>query len=171
MRISIEAAGVLGLNSKGERVTGVGSYTAIVDPAGMNYIREGPRGAGAASGAIYEWLEIKDLRTFPKRIQSGIRRVTDAIFHRYREERNVIHAVGPDLRQIDCDEEGAEAYLARTYANVFREALRAYNQFKETSRLRLLPISSGVFAGRFTKEQMARITTGAIEKALKSFGQ
>ena len=114
VRISVEAAGVLGLNSKGERVTGVGSYTAIVDPAGMNYIREGPRGAGAASGAIYEWLEIKDLKAFPKRIQSGIRRVTDAIFHRYREERNVIHAVGPDFRQIDCDEEGAEAYLART---------------------------------------------------------
>ena len=171
VRISVEAAGVLGLNSRGERVTGVGAYTAIVDPAGMNYIREGPRGAGAASGAIYEWLEAKDMKAFPKRIQAGIKRVTDAIFHRYREERNVIHAVGPVFRQIECDEEGAEAYLARTYANVFREALRAYNQFQETSKLRLLPISSGVFAGGFTREQMARITAGAIEKALKSLAQ
>ena len=80
----------------------------------------------------------------------------------------MIHAVGPDFREVECDEEGAVEYLAHTYANVFREALRGYQQFPDVSKLRLLPISSGVFVGNFTKEQMARIAARAIEGALKS---
>ena len=134
----------------------------------MRYIKEGPRGAGAASGAIYEWIGLRGGRPFPTRVQYGITKATEAIFHRYQEDRNVIHAVGPDFREIECDEEGAVLYLAHTYANVFREAVRCYQQFNEVKRLRLLQISSGVFAGGFTKEQMARITARAIVGALKS---
>ena len=172
VRISVEAAGVLGLNSKGERVTGVGSYTAIVDPAGMNYIREGPRGAGAASGAIYEWLEIKDLRHSRRGFSLGSGgSPTRSSIATGRRETSYTRWDRTSDRLIVTKRELKHTWHARTPMCSERRCVPTILQFRETSRLRLLPISSGVFAGRFTKEQMARITTGAIEKALKSFGQ
>ena len=71
VKVDVEGAGVLGLNQKGERVTGVGQYTAVVDPAGLRYIKERPRGAGAASGAIDEWIGLKGGRPFLEGSNTG----------------------------------------------------------------------------------------------------
>ena len=48
--------------------------TAIVDPAGMDYVQsKGPRGAGGASAAIYLWLGIDAAAGFPEAVKSKIK--------------------------------------------------------------------------------------------------
>eukprot|EP00974_Lingulodinium_polyedra_P046566 4462236-Lingulodinium_polyedra.AAC.1 len=44
----------------------------IVDPAGLNYIRQGPSGAGGAAGAVYQWLGIDRHNAFPSDVRSVI---------------------------------------------------------------------------------------------------
>eukprot|EP00974_Lingulodinium_polyedra_P109881 10629294-Lingulodinium_polyedra.AAC.1 len=57
--------GVLGGNQEGTMISAPTDDCVIVDPAGLNYIREGPAGAGGAAGAIYRWLGIQRENAFP----------------------------------------------------------------------------------------------------------
>ena len=101
----------------------------VIDPAGLDYIRRGPRGAGGAAGALYSWLGISWHRAFPKDVQAAITQPGDAKFHQYGDKA-VIHVVGPNFSLGDpdgdspwradparCSQEEAEAMLAHTYAN------------------------------------------------------
>eukprot|EP00974_Lingulodinium_polyedra_P016061 1558874-Lingulodinium_polyedra.AAC.1 len=57
--------GVLGKDQKGNVISPPTDVCVIVDPAGLNYIRNGPAGAGGAVGAIYRWLGIERESAFP----------------------------------------------------------------------------------------------------------
>jgi hypothetical protein len=58
-------------------------FTAFVDPAGLPYIqRVGPRGAGGASGSIYEHIGIRDDDEFPEDVREVITEECEAHYHR-----------------------------------------------------------------------------------------
>merc|ERR1712232_934837 len=73
--------------------------TAIVDPAGLSFIQNGPGGAGGASGAIYEWLGIKWDPSFPYEVRTSVTSVGKAKAHTYPGKATVIHVVGPNFMQ------------------------------------------------------------------------
>lgn len=123
---------------------------AIVDPAGLPYIQKhGPSRAGGASGALYKWLGIIYDNSFPKAVQKAITKELDAHYHTYGKKK-VIHCVGPDLRQapyLGSDCSVVVKALSKVYLNILAEFARA----PDISKLRILPVSSGVFGGEFGK--------------------
>ena len=139
--------------------------TCIVDPAGLMYIQSvGPSGAGGASGAIYKFLQINGDESFPTDVKERVKNVGDAAYHAYQRAdaaaAHVIHTVGPDFRGCGTfREEDAVEQLARVYANVLREWINC-----GASTLRLLPVSGGIFAGKF-KPHMAELTIAALGQA------
>ena len=145
---------------------------AIVDPAGLNYIKNGPKGAGGAAGSIYKHLGIARNRAFPKEVRDAIVREGDASHYRYRTTDGVIdvvHVVGPDLRvSPPPKEEEAIAWLAHAYGAVLREFLRVAvggDRLAPTpTTLRLLPVSGGIFAGTFAR-RMPQLTRAALGRA------
>lgn len=77
MRIGVRPFGVLGtaMSSSGSvRKVAQGPVPglAILDPAGLHFIRNGPKGAGGAAGQIYRWLEIEELEAFPAPVVQAI---------------------------------------------------------------------------------------------------
>ena len=142
---------------------------AFTDPAGLHYVQSGStRGAGAASGAIYNFLNITH---FPHAVVQAINQPGDAKYHAYddnldnnsNEKLHCIHVVGPDLRRGSPTWEDAVQSLSRAYMNVFRE----FDQ-SGLMELRLLPISGGVFAGPYS-DRVAELSKEAISSALTSF--
>ena len=143
---------------------------AFVDPAGLPYVQEfGPSQAGAASGAIYSFLGIRQHAAFPPDVKAAVTATALAKHHKYvrptGEVAHCIHAVGPDFRMKPTLGPGedprahAVALLARAYENVLIEF-----DASGADTLRLLPISSGVFAGPFRNE-MPAITMEALGNA------
>ena len=63
------AYGVLGVSNKGAVADEPDSETAFVDPAGLQYIQNGPSGAGGAAGVIYRWLGIASEPSFPEPVR------------------------------------------------------------------------------------------------------
>ena len=141
----------------------------VVDPAGLPYIQHvGPRMAGAASGALYSWLGISRDSQFPQAVTAAVTRPGLAKLHVYGDA-SVIHAVGPDFRDasvLGVSQEGAEAALIETYYNILREFVEGVAS-SEHATLRLLPISGGVFSGRF-KGVIDVMTFSAILGAISS---
>jgi len=145
--------------------------TVIVDPAGLDFIQKpgrhggGPANARGASGAIYEWLGIRTHETFPVPVREAIQIPGKAKFFQY-EARRVIHVVGPNLHTVhgNCSEvmDTAIDRLATAYANVFSEVLPS-----GATSLRLLPISGGIFAGRFA-EDIPWMTFAALDKGFRT---
>jgi len=143
-----------------------GSDTAIVDPAGLPFIqRFGPSKARGASGAIYGWLGIKADASFPTAVSEAIKAPGQAKFQQYGEHK-VIHVVGPNLHTVggadDKSVQNATSLLAKSYANTFKEFLAS-----DAARLRLLPISGGIFAGRFN-DDIPWMTFAAIDLGFRS---
>ena len=90
--------GILGtqLTRVGEcvmRGTTPGPGTAIIDPAGLNYIRQGPAGAGGAAGEIYRWLGIANDTSFPDPVREAIEAPLTAKFHAY-DAKLCVHVCG-----------------------------------------------------------------------------
>ena len=75
----------------------------------------------------------------------------------------VVHAVGPDFREND--EEPVER-LAAAYAEVLRLFVQERREVGATE-LRLLPISGGVFAGKY-QGQFGHLTAQAMCSALQT---
>eukprot|EP00938_MAST-03A_sp_MAST-3A-sp1_P004145 g4145.t1 len=137
----------LSREGKFETITGKPEGSeALVDPAGLPYVSgQSPmKEAGAASGVIYRWLGVND---FPQDVRDGIKRATDAKFHKYDENKSVVHVVGPDFRQESKDNRSGLETLARAYTNILSETARS-----QVSSLRLLPVSGGVFAAHFRND-------------------
>lgn len=157
-RIKVVPYGVLGSSSAGQVALEPSAETAFVDPAGLHHIRGGPGGAGGAAGVIYKWLGIYDSPAFPEAVRESITKPLQAKFHAYGDngEKKCIHVVGPDFRTRHYTREEAEAELAEAYANVFRE-FRASG----LKRLRLLPVSGGIFSGPFGGE-LPTLTADAL---------
>jgi len=165
-KLSVQPWGVLGTQqSKEDGIREVGpppdSETAIVDPAGLVYIQSlGPGGAGGASAVIYKHLGIADHEAFPAEVVSAITQVLDAKHYSYGDN-HVIHVVGPDLRcatYAEDDDRAVEA-LATAYLNLLAEFASSGCRC-----LRLLPISGGIFRGRYADE-MPGMTIGALGAA------
>lgn len=162
-RIQIVPWGVLGtqLSLQGSLVPRAelpDADTAIVDPAGLKYIQSTADGAGAASGAIYNWLGLKG--RFPDDVRNSIFDECDAKFHNYNGKK-VIHVVGPDFRVGTWSERAAAVELSRAYRNVLHEFV-----LSEATTLRILPISSGVFSGKLY-DQMPPLTQEALSMAFE----
>jgi len=134
---------------------------AIVDPAGLPYIQKhGPSRAGGASGALYKWLGIIYDNSFPKAVQKAITKELDAHYHTYGNKK-IIHCVGPDLRQApylgsrDC------SVVMKALSIVYRNILAEFARAPDVSKLRILPVSGGVFGGEFGKV-LPEITATAL---------
>mmetsp|Transcript_83715 Transcript_83715/g.132676 ORF Transcript_83715/g.132676 Transcript_83715/m.132676 type:complete len:224 (-) Transcript_83715:52-723(-) len=139
--------------------------TVLVDPAGLHHIRGGPFGAAGAAGANYQWLEISEAEAFPEDVQEAITTECQAKYHAYADGRKkCIHVVGPDFRDcfddMDCTIDDAVKKLTLAYGNVFEE----FCGDKSLRKMRLLPISGGIFSGPF-KDDLPEITAKAVQAA------
>jgi hypothetical protein len=135
--------------------TGLDS-AVIVDPAGLHFIQGAPiKDAKGASGAIYQRLGPN--YAFPADVKKKVTAVTMAAFHEYGT-KHVIHVASPDLTGKKYAE--ALGLLTNAYTNVFAEF-----DLKGGGRmLRLLPLSSGKFVGKF-KSQIHDLTALAFYAA------
>jgi hypothetical protein len=143
----------------------------FVDPAGLQMIQSlGPRAAGGASGAIYTLLNIA---AFPASVRRALCKVGDAYWHTYKVNRDIgtnvyqcCHAIGPNFGSISSptqtpiSETAALEALVHVYTNILRQFIRS-----RLPKLRLLPISSGIFAGPF-RNTMASMAFMAISHAI-----
>jgi len=144
------------------------------DPAGLPFIqRTGPGGAGGASGAIYDFLGIRDDDAFPEPVREAVTAVGLAKHHAYPQEEggplHCIHTVGPNFNRRRDDgrqhsREEAQEELAAAYKNVLCEFHAAASGEGGPTQLRLLPISGGIFAGPFADE-IAPLTMDALGAA------
>jgi len=150
--------GVLGSSSAGPVAPEPDAETAFVDPAGLHHIRGGPGGAGGAAGVIYRWLGIAGERSFPEPVKAAVTAPLLAKFHAYGAsgEKKCIHVIGPDLRARHYTLAKATEELSEAYKNVFAEFYSS-----GLHRLRLLPVSGGIFSGPFG-EQLPQITAEAL---------
>ena len=162
MRLAIRPHGVLGtsLTSSGLKKVASGPVPGLpfVDPAGLAFIQNGPRGAGGASGQIYRFLGIADDAAFPPPVVAAIRAPLQAKLH-YYGLKGCLHVVGPDFNGRSCSREQALNDLTSAYGAVLREFAT-----KRLGGLRLLPISGGIFAGPFAPELPA-LTCAALRGA------
>ena len=149
-------------------------FTAFVDPAGLPFIRSGPGGAGGASGSIYEHIGIRGDGAFPEDVRKAVTEECRAHYHRYQTEggvHHVVHTVGPMLGQGKYTWDEAVAKLAGAYCNVLAQysrfaSIKAALAPKGTPvRLRLLPISGGIFAGEY-QQQIAPLTLAALQAGI-----
>ena len=167
---------------------------AFCDPADVSLVQgAGPGCAGGASGAIYDFLGIRDDNAFPQPVREVATAVGLAKHHAYPQEGggvlHCIHTIGPNFncrcalcliappctgeraprrsRRDDGSEhsrKGAQEELATAYANVLCEFHAAASAEGGPTELRMLPISGGVFAGPFADE-IATLTMDAIGAA------
>lgn len=172
----------------------------FVDPAGLPFIQElGPGAAAGASGAIYDFLGIRDDDDFPEPVRDAVRAVCDARWHAYRttpapdedEEdgaagevvRNCCHVVGPNFNAMfpplpfpDADGAVDDPQRAQHEAEGLAALTRVYaNVLREFARsqlpaLRLLPVSGGIFAGKL-RDQMPELTFSALRDAAAELGE
>ena len=131
MRIAVRPFGVLGsaMSSAGSvRKVAQGPVPglAFVDPAGLPFIRNGPRGAGGAAGQIYKWLGIDD--AFPAPVRDAIQRPLQAKLHYYGLQP-CVHVVGPDFNGRSCSRDEAlgeprrKYYTSKVHHKSFRVAI------------------------------------------------
>ena len=143
MRVAVRPFGVLGTALT---PTGVVHKVAavpppglpIVDPAGLAFIRDGPRGAAGAAREIYRFLGIAEHDAFPAPVRESIQAPLQAKLHYYGLQ-GCIHVVGPDFRREQgISREEALGELTTAYGSVLREFARA-----RLGGIRMLPISGG----------------------------
>ena len=162
MRLAIRPFGVLGTSMTSSGIKKVAALPApglpIVDPAGLKFIKHGPKGAGGAAGQIYRWLGIAESDSFPAPVRNAIQAPLQAKLQFYGLN-GVIHAVGPDFTGRSCSREEALGELTTVYNAVLREFAKA-----RLGGLRMLPISGGVFAGPFA-EELPTLTAAALRGA------
>lgn len=141
---------------------------AVVDPAGLPFIQEmGPGGAAGASGTIYQWIELSNQPEFPEEVKKCVNRECAAKLHVYAAG-NVIHSVGPDFRQTKWSKAqgGTREMVIKALSSAYRHILSEFVT-SGLKRLRLLPVSGGIFSGEFGPD-MPRITVEALRKGFSS---
>jgi hypothetical protein len=151
-------------------VSSVDQNTVIVDPAGLPFIQGDVAidKAGGASGAIYETIGIDG---FPAEVIESITAPTDAAWWQYENKASpsspyvVIHVAGPDFRRNKRTARYSLARLTSAYYSVLLCMLQIMEADKKRRKLRLLPISSGVFAGAIGATTMIMLTWRALYAA------
>jgi len=168
-RVDVVGYSVLGTHmAKGHRISKAAPEpdgdTAFVDPAGLPYIQSSPGGAGGASGQIYKFLGITHDPRFPDDVRAAITEPLQAKFHAYGS-RLVIHVVGPNFQgRFNCTYDDALEELSQAYASSLAEFASC-----PARRLRMLPISSSIFAGSFQKD-MPDLTAQALAMGFEMLG-
>eukprot|EP01061_Rhynchopus_euleeides_P021570 TRINITY_DN35173_c0_g1_i1.p1 TRINITY_DN35173_c0_g1~~TRINITY_DN35173_c0_g1_i1.p1 ORF type:complete len:346 (+),score=103.43 TRINITY_DN35173_c0_g1_i1:61-1098(+) len=177
-----------------------GHTVVIVDPAGMHHIQGVPAGAGGAAGAIYKWLgdALPQDEPFPRSVRKEILGPTNASRYCYdggegAGPKCVIHAVGPNLRESKyadmADPVEARAAVKRDLTQTYMSILKEFavhlkpelvggwrhdesdhNTYQPWATLRVLPVSSGIFAGKF-KADMPELTAESIGAAFTNLPQ
>ena len=151
-------------------VSSVDQNTVLVDPAGLPFIQGDVAidMAGGASGAIYETIGIHG---FPAEVMKSITAHTDAAWWQYENKASpsspyvVIHVAGPDFRRNKRTAQYRLKKLTFAYYNVLLCMVQIMEVDKKRRKLRLLPISSGVFAGAIRATTMIRHTWRALYAA------
>eukprot|EP00930_Biecheleria_cincta_P082708 TRINITY_DN72380_c0_g1_i1.p1 TRINITY_DN72380_c0_g1~~TRINITY_DN72380_c0_g1_i1.p1 ORF type:complete len:1090 (-),score=170.08 TRINITY_DN72380_c0_g1_i1:131-3079(-) len=162
-KVRVVPYGVLGTQCQGRgelrQVAPEPSFEEVfTDPAGLPYIQSSPSGAGGASGTIYRFLGISSDPEFPEPVRTGITEPGMAKFHVYGDKK-VIHVVGPNFQSRPrCSYSDAVSELAQAYCSTLTEFVDSGER-----RLRLLPISSSIFAGHF-EPQMPQMTMEALHQ-------
>eukprot|EP00438_Fugacium_kawagutii_P001945 Skav224092 [mRNA] locus=scaffold4565:20858:22852:- [translate_table: standard] len=172
--MQVRSYGILGSSNQGKKVDPPNQDTILVDPAGLRYISEGPSGAAGAAGANYKWLEINKAKSFPEDVKEAITEECQAKYHAYAEgKKKCIHVVGPDFRKTSDDKDftmdDAVEKLALAYGNVFEEFCTV-GMREGIRRMRLLPISGGIFSGPF-KEDLPLMTARAVRAAYERLSE
>lgn len=173
-RLQIVPYGVLGIqmtlqkDSEGRpvevrRAPPPSSATAFVDAAGLHHVHgeKGPQGANGSAGAIYKHIGIYESTEFPADVREHVTKEGDARLYRYSSEhgdQNVIHAIGPDFRKDpyatgDTQAQSIEM-LSKAHCSVLAEyaAVQLSAEQSPIEHLRLLPLSGGIFSGRYAKD-------------------
>ena len=167
-KVSVKPYGVLGIQAKTGTAEGTvrkaqepGEDVAVVDPAGLRHIqRIGPRKAKGAAGAVYVWLGIHTEHAFPEAVRSAVTMHGHAKHHKYGQKA-CVHVASPDFRGFGGDaKEVAVAKLSVAYLNLLEEFLTT-----SSICLRMLPVSSGIFAGHL-RLHMPAITAAALVQAI-----
>eukprot|EP00760_Papus_ankaliazontas_P006332 PhM_4_TR13002/c0_g1_i1/m.40422 len=135
------------------------SETCIFDPAGLHHIKGTPRGAGGAAASIYKWLGISNADQFPAPVRDSIFESCDAKYHKYGDDKHVVHVIGPDFREGKWTRPEAVQALSRAYRNALQEFTKS-----NRAHLRMVPISGGIFSGSLYPE-MPNMTIEALEAA------
>eukprot|EP00438_Fugacium_kawagutii_P013647 Skav213120 [mRNA] locus=scaffold107:89262:90458:+ [translate_table: standard] len=172
--LEMKSYGILGMSSEGTDVEPPDEITVLVDLAGLLFIQDkGPAAAEGDATAIYKWLEISEDESFPEDVRQAITEECHAKYHSYADDKKkCIHVVGPDFRKIDdpdFTEDNAVDKLAVAYRNVFEEFCKVGAEHG-LKNMRLLPISGGIFSGRF-KENLPEITVRAVQAAYERLAE
>lgn len=137
----------------------------IVDPASVriNSPNFTPGSAGGAAGAIYRFLGIAENDNFPPDVLCYLKVPGDATYKRYGHPNalHVIHVIGPDFNDLQLGRSAAVEALAQCYHNVLKLAAAQGRPL-----LRLVPVSSGIYAGPF-KSEMAEMTAEALHTGFR----
>lgn len=147
--------------------------TMIVDPCSARFVRDPslhPGDAGGAAGAIYRFIGIDHDAGFPEDVVAAIAKEGDVAYHRYGypTSKHVLHCVGFDFRTYASRELGGLALSREIATDVLTsvyEKLFALAAKMGKKKLRLVPISSSIFAGEL-RSQMPQITADAILDAI-----
>lgn len=116
------------------------------------------------------WLEISENESFPPEVKEAITKECQAKYHAYANgKKKCIHVVGPDFRASDCDFNDAVDQLTIAYGNVFEEFCTIGMQ-QGLRKMRLLPISGGIFAGPFL-EDLPEMTARAVQAAYEKLAE
>ena len=163
----------------------------VVDPAGIKQIQGCPATAGGAAAAIYKWLNgaLPLDSPFPETVRDAVRKPTQACVHEYtaktpakpqaaaapkpsEKTRVLIHAAGPDLNadeygtaSSEADYQRALGDLAETYASILTQFAGWVEKKGRGAILRVVPVSGGLFAGRWS-EAMPALTADALLSAI-----
>eukprot|EP00418_Pyrodinium_bahamense_P030440 CAMPEP_0179139422 /NCGR_PEP_ID=MMETSP0796-20121207/66687_1 /TAXON_ID=73915 /ORGANISM="Pyrodinium bahamense, Strain pbaha01" /LENGTH=225 /DNA_ID=CAMNT_0020838863 /DNA_START=44 /DNA_END=721 /DNA_ORIENTATION=+ len=119
--------------------------------------KSAPEPDACTVSGIYSFLGISRDPSFPSDVREAIQEPLQAKFHAYGRKL-VIHVVGPNFQgRHDCTHEEAVDELSQAYASTLSEFAAS-----GVRKLRLLPISSSIFAGRFVKD-MPDLTAQALQ--------
>ena len=155
------------------------SNMALVDPAGLSNIgSKSHDGASSASESIYMWLQRYGVsKKFPKDVLDSIKKECDSKQHRYTlsdgNKITIIHTVGPNFTKTEHTRTNNDLNypinkLQPAYTNTFLQFIDSLPDLRKSGKptLRLLPISGGVFLGKYV-EDIPRITMQSLLKGLE----
>lgn len=170
--LSIVPYGVLGNflpNQKGAALVQIAhspdnGQITFVDAAGLHHVQhQSKTPPGGAARAIYEFVggilhPITGLAHFPKSVRVSVQKPGDAKFHTYGDGRgedaktearicHVIHAVGPDFRQIFPDpDDGFMDKVGRVFSTKKKKPMPVTQDMLQTATAALAEVYRNTFA-------------------------
>lgn len=182
-KIKVQPYGVLGTVKKIDGAFGDVSLlqpdtTAIVDPAGYPYITGATvEGCGGASKAIYKKISLntfpdnikkyfEDIKTKHKSAECQAKYYEHLVGDTKKQPYHIIHAIGPNFKDSSIHAGIAEMEAIHLLTTAYYNILKEFSKCRVRT-LRLLPISSDLFSGKF-KPKMAEMTNVALLEAFRS---